>query len=152
MTLPDLLAADCVASSLSGTTKDDVLSELAALVSSAVPADAEQIRAVLQQRERLNTTAIGEGIAIPHGRLGGISQVHAGFARCPAGVDFQSVDGQPTRLFFVLLAPEDAAAMHLKALARVTRILKGAEFRQHLLDLDTREEIYRALIEEDGRF
>lgn len=153
MTLSDLLGADCVEPALTGTTKADVLAELAELVAPAVPAaDPARIREVLEQRERLNTTAIGDGIAIPHGRMGGLSQVHAGFARCAAGVDFDSVDGQPTRLFFVLLAPDDAASMHLKALARVTRILKDESFRTRLLELGTREEIYRALLEEDARF
>src|SRR5262249_39244713 len=100
----------------------------------------------------LNSTAIGEGIAIPHGRLSSIRNVVAGFARSSKGIEFDSVDRKPTNLFFVLIAPDDAAAMHLKALARISRLLKDPAFRARLLSLDGRDALYDAIVEEDAKF
>jgi PTS system nitrogen regulatory IIA component len=153
MTITDILSADRVVPELAATTKDGVLQELASLlVGQILQATPDRLVAVLRERERLNSTAIGDGIAIPHGRLSGTKSVVAGFARSRAGVDFDSVDRQPTHLFFVLIAPDDAAAMHLKALARISRLLKDKSFREQLLALGTREEIYDAIVAEDAKF
>jgi PTS system nitrogen regulatory IIA component len=152
MTVIDILAPDRVVPELRATTKQGVLEELAALLAGATGTDAPKLLSVLRERERLNSTAIGEGIAIPHGRLPGLRGVVAGFARSTPGVDFDSVDKQPTHLFFVLVAPDDAAAMHLKALARISRLLKDKEFRARLLEIPTREGIHAAIVAEDARF
>ncbi|HEY8514475.1 MAG TPA: PTS sugar transporter subunit IIA [Candidatus Binatia bacterium] len=153
MTITDILTADRVLPELKGTTKEAVLQELAGLLSREIPhADADKLVSVLRERERLNSTAIGDGIAIPHGRLSGTRSVVAGFARSTQGVDFDSVDRRPTHLFFVLIAPDDAAAMHLKALARISRLLKDKAFREKLLALKTREELYDAIVAEDAKF
>lgn len=153
MTITDILSADRVVPELKATTKDGVLEELAALLVGQIPqATPDRLVAVLRERERLNSTAIGDGIAIPHGRLPGTKSVVAGFARSPHGVDFDSVDRQPTQLFFVLIAPDDAAAMHLKALARISRLLKDKGFREQLLSLKTREELFDAIVAEDAKF
>ncbi len=152
MTITDILAPERILPEVSGATKEAVLEELAALLAGeATGAAAPEIAAVLRERERLNSTAIGEGIAIPHGRLAAAASVVAGFARSSTGVDFDSVDGQPTHLFFVLVAPDDAAAMHLKALARISRLLKDRAFRARLLALDTRGALYDAIVEEDAK-
>jgi len=152
MTVTDILAPDRVVPELRATTKQGVLEELAALLAGATGTDAPKLLSVLRERERLNSTAIGEGIAIPHGRLPGLRGVIAGFARSTPGVDFDSVDKQPTHLFFVLVAPDDAAAMHLKALARISRLLKDKDFRARLLEIPTREGIHAAIVAEDARF
>ncbi len=153
MTITDILTAERVIPELTATTKDGVLEELAGLLVAQIPqATPERLVAVLRERERLNSTAIGDGIAIPHGRLSGTRSVVAGFARSSQGVDFDSVDRQPTHLFFVLIAPDDAAAMHLKALARISRLLKDKAFREQLLALATREQLYDAIVAEDGKF
>jgi len=153
MTITDILAADRVLPDLSATTKDDVLAELASLLVGQIPQSTpDRLVAVLRERERLNSTAIGDGIAIPHGRLPGTKSVVAGFARSRGGVDFDSVDRQPTHLFFVLIAPDDAAAMHLKALARISRLLKDKAFREQLLALRTPQELYDAIVAEDAKF
>lgn len=153
MTITDILGPERVIPDLSATTKDAVLEELASLLVKAIPeATTARLVSVLRERERLNSTAIGDGIAIPHGRLAGTRGVVAGFARSKAGVDFDSVDRQPTHLFFVLIAPDDAAAMHLKALARISRLLKDKRFREHLLGLDGRQELYDAIVAEDAKF
>jgi PTS system nitrogen regulatory IIA component len=153
MTITDILTPERVIPELAGKTKDAVLEELAGLLVGQIPqATQERLVGVLRERERLNSTAIGDGIAIPHGRLPGTKSVVAGFARSREGVDFDSVDRQPTQLFFVLIAPDDAAAMHLKALARISRLLKDKAFREHLLALETRQELYDAIVAEDAKF
>lgn len=152
MTISDILTPRRVLAQLRGQTKDAILLELAELLAADVPGvDAKVLVEVLRERERLNSTAIAEGIAIPHGRLPGLRNVVAGFARSPAGVDFESVDQQPTRLFFVLVAPDDAGGMHLKALARISRLLKDKEFREKLLALPDRDALFEAIAAEDAR-
>lgn len=153
MTITDILSADRVVPELTATTKDGVLEELASLLVGQIPQSTpDRLVSVLRERERLNSTAIGDGIAIPHGRLPGTRSVVAGFARSSGGVDFDSVDRQPTHLFFVLIAPDDAAAMHLKALARISRLLKDKAFRAQLLVLQTPQELYDAIVAEDAKF
>lgn len=152
MSITEILTLARVLPELRATDKETALRELAELISSAAPAaGVEQIFAILRERERLNSTAIGDGIAIPHGRLSGIENVVAGFARSTRGLDFDSVDRQPTHLFFVLLAPDDAAALHLRALARISRLLKSPAFREHLLTLSSADEIFRAIVDEDRK-
>jgi len=153
MTITDILTKERVLPDLKSKTKDEVLRELAGLLVDEIPnGDVAKLTDVLRERERLNSTAIGEGIAIPHGRLSGTRSVVAGFARSSAGIDFESVDQKPTHLFFVLVAPDDAAAMHLKALARISRLLKEKEFRQKLLAIETREGLFDAIVAEDAKF
>lgn len=153
MKLLDLLPESLVIPALEGADKDAVLRELAAHVAAVHPeVDARQLTAVLWERERLGSTAIGDGIAIPHGKLGALSTVLAAFGRHRAGVDFDSLDGNPTRLFFLLVAPEDSVGQHLKALARVSRLLKDVAFRERLLTAPGREDLYRAIREEDDKY
>lgn len=134
MTVSDLLAEERILPDLVSVTKADVLVELSELMESSVPgSDSQAILGVIREREELNSTAIGSGVALPHGRLPGLDRVLAGFARSRAGVDFDSADGDSTHLFFILLAPDDSAAMHLKALAGISRLLKDEAFRSTLL-------------------
>jgi PTS system nitrogen regulatory IIA component len=114
--------------------------------------DQEKVLGVLQERERISSTAIGDGVAIPHGKLPGLDKIYGVFARSQTGVDFKSLDGEPTHLFFVLIAPENAAADHLKALARISRLLKDAEFRQRLMMGKSQQELFKLISEEDDRF
>ena len=122
MKIVDILAEPLVVAALAGRSKDEVIEELATVVAEHHPEiDRARLVAALEDRERLNSTALGEGVAIPHGKLAGVKRVVAAFGRSPGGVDFSSLDGKPTHLFFLLVAPEDSAGAHLKALARVTR-------------------------------
>ena len=91
-------------------------------------------------------------MAIPHGKLPGIKRVFAAFARSPQGVDFQSLDGRPTHLFFLLVAPEDSAGAHLKALARISRLFKDPEFRTRLMQAKDAQEIFRVIADEDAKY
>src|SRR5438552_17574530 len=138
---------------LRGRWKGEVIEELAGVVAAAHPeiGRARLIHA-LEDREKLNSTALGDGVAIPHGKLPGLHRVVAAFGRSPAGVDFSSLDGKPTHLFFLLVAPEDSAGAHLKALARISRLLKDEGFRNRLMHARDGEELFRIIREEDDKY
>jgi PTS system nitrogen regulatory IIA component len=153
MRIEDILAPELVIASVAASTKAGVLDELAAAVVARHPEIGRpQLIAALEERERLTSTAIGDGVAIPHGKLPGLRRVFAAFGRSVAGVDFQSVDGKPTHLFFLLVAPEESAEAHLKALARLSRLLKDDAFRARLRDAPDADTLYRIIREEDARY
>ena len=153
MKITDFLTVDTIIPALSQNEKNDVLEELANLLSASRPnLDKKKVLDVLLERERISTTAIGEGVAIPHGKLAGVDRVLGAFARSPEGVDFASLDGGPTHLFFALIAPENAAADHLKALARISRLLKDEAFRRRLMAGQSAEELFAIIAEEDEKF
>src|SRR5437867_8679031 len=153
MKLTDILPEALVIPALAGTTKDDVLRELSRYMAAVHPEiDAGRLVDVLWERERLGSTAIGDGIAIPHGKLPAVHGVLAAFGRHRRGVDFQSLDGRPSTLFFLLVAPEESVGLHLKALARVSRLLKEVSFRERLLSAPNQQELYRIIREEDEKY
>jgi PTS system nitrogen regulatory IIA component len=153
MKITDILSPDMVIADLKGVTKPDVLNELAkALAAKYTEIKLGDLTAVLAERERLGSTAIGDGIAIPHGKLRGVTKIIGAFGRHQAGVDFDSLDGGPSHLFFVLIAPEDSASLHLKALARVSRLLKEGSFRSRLLAAKNSDELYSLITEEDNKY
>jgi PTS system nitrogen regulatory IIA component len=153
MKLVEILPETLVIPSLEGRTKDEILHELANHMARVHPeVDANRLAEVLWERERLGSTAIGDGIAIPHGKLATVKGVLAAFGRHATGVDFDSLDGNATRLFFLLVAPEDSVGLHLKALARVSRLLKEPAFRQQLLTAADRVALFRAIREEDEKY
>ena len=151
MRVVDILTQELILPQLQGTTKTDVIRELAEHLAHHYPdVHADQLVSVLLDRERLGTTAIGEGIAIPHGKLSGLKEVGAVFGLSAHGVDCESLDGALTKLFFLLVAPEDSAGVHLKALARVSRLLKDNAFRGRLLQGGSPADLHRMIAEEDG--
>jgi PTS system nitrogen regulatory IIA component len=151
--LDDILNEELVRGDLTARTKPDILVELADVVTQQHPEiDKTKLVATLQERERLNSTALGDGVAIPHGKLLGIRRVFGAFGRSRAGVDFQSLDGHPTHLFFLLVAPEDSAGAHLKALARISRLLKDASFRTRLLEAPDAHTLWTIIRDEDARY
>jgi nitrogen PTS system EIIA component len=153
MKITEILSADMVVPELRGTTKPQVLRELARpLATKYHDLDLSAISGVLAERERLGSTAIGDGIAIPHGKMPGVKQILGTFGRHSQGVDFESLDGKPTHLFFVLVAPEDSTSLHLKALARVSRLFKDGSFRERLMTAKDADEIFRFIVEEDARY
>jgi PTS system nitrogen regulatory IIA component len=153
MRIMDILGEDGIVAALRGRSKDDVIQELAGVVAERHPdIDRSRLVRALEERERLNSTALGEGIAIPHGKLPGLRRVVAAFGRSPSGVDFSSLDGKPTHLFFLLVAPEDSAGAHLKALARISRLLKDESFRARLMAAGTGADLYRTIREEDEKY
>jgi PTS system nitrogen regulatory IIA component len=153
MKILDILSPENVISDLHGTSKLAVLEELASALAANHPEILkDRLVEVLLEREKLGSTAIGEGIAIPHGKLPKLAGVLAVFGRSREGVDFQSLDGGLTQLFFLLVAPEDASGAHLKALARVSRLLRDKEFRQRLIAADGTESIYDTIRQEDDKY
>lgn len=153
MKIADILSPELVIAELKGTTKPDVLNELAkALTTKYKEISPAEMNAVLAERERLGSTAIGDGIAIPHGKLRGVKKIIGAFGRHLQGVDFDSLDGGPSQLFFVLVAPEDSASLHLKALARVSRLLRDAAFRERLIAAKDSAEIYSLIKTEDSKY
>ena len=153
MKIKQILTADCIAASLNSTTKEGVIEELAALLTTTHPQlQKEDIVRILLEREKLGSTGIGNGIAIPHGKLSSLPQILTAFGRSIGGILYDSQDGRPAHLFFVLLAPEHAASLHLKALARLSRLLKDNHFRNRLLEAKDEKEIYQEIIAEDDKF
>jgi PTS system nitrogen regulatory IIA component len=153
MKILDILVRDAVITDLRATAKREVLEEICTALASAEPAlDRAKLVDVLAERERLQSTGIGEGVAIPHGKVAGLPRLIAGFAKSRAGVDFDSVDGQKTHLFFVLVMPEHAGGQHLKALARISRSLRDASFRRAVEMAESRDEVLRAIEQEDAKF
>ena len=122
-------------------------------LTSQVPGlDAQEMSRVIQERENLGSTGIGEGMAIPHGKMKDLNDFFILFGRSREGVDFQSMDNKPAHLFFLLLAPEDSASTHLKVLARISRLLMDGGFRKNLMEATSADEIYRIIVEEDNKY
>lgn len=153
MKITDFLTPEMVLPSLHGHNKAEVLREMAECLCAQHPEiPLADLAAVLSERERLGSTAIGDGIAIPHGKLANVSKIIGTFGRHREGVDFESLDGNPTHLFFMLVAPEDSTSLHLKALARVSRLFRDNSFREKLIAADDAAAIFKLIRDEDGKF
>ena len=152
MKLLDVLHKEAIIADLVSNDKKGILKELAAPVARIAGIDSETCVNVLLERERLGSTGIGEGIGIPHGKLKDLKALLLGFGRCPGGIDFESMDGQPTYLFFLLITPEQSTGLHLKVLARISKILKSSEFKERLLEAADQDEIFTIIKEEDHDF
>ncbi|HTA21397.1 MAG TPA: PTS sugar transporter subunit IIA, partial [Polyangia bacterium] len=151
MKVIDFLKLPAIIADLRATTKAAALAELATQMAGLEPGvDAEQLRRVLEERELLASTAIGDGIAIPHGKLDSIGQLAGVLGRSKAGLEFDSIDGRPTHLVFMLVAPVSSTGVHLKALARLSRLFRDADFRARLLAAPTREDMYQVIAAEDA--
>ncbi|MCP4120528.1 MAG: PTS sugar transporter subunit IIA [Bacteroidetes bacterium] len=150
MKISELLNPLAIVSDLQARDKNRVLSELTdALVASESNLSSDEVIQVLMEREKLGSTGIGDGVAIPHGKLGGIPELMLAFGRSRQGVEFESMDGQPAYLFFLLLAPEESVGVHLKTLARISKLLKDASVRQKLLDAADQQAIYQVILDEE---
>lgn len=153
MKIVDLIKRDMVVPALQATDKKGILEELATYMAENHPRiERATLAKVLIEREALASTAIGEGVAIPHGKLGAVGEIVACLGRATAGVDFDSMDGHPTFLFFVLVAPESSTGAHLKALARISRVFKDPEFRRRLLAASDAEAMYSVVADEDAKY
>lgn len=150
MKIAELLNPSAIAPELKATEKKKVLAELTdAILKVDNSLDREKVIKVLQERERLGSTGIGEGVAIPHGKLKDIDNLLISFGRSRSGVDFDSMDGKPAHLFFLLVAPEESVGVHLKTLARISKLLKNPTVRARLLEAEGSEDIYRIIAEEE---
>ena len=153
MKIKQILSRETVLSTLQSRSKAEALTELAGLLTSRCPGvSADEIAGVLLEREKLGSTGIGNGVAIPHGKIPQLTQIVSAFGRSVAGISFDAQDGKPVHLFFVLLAPENAASLHLKALARLSRLLKDVHFRNKLMEAQDEDELFKEIIGEDEKF
>ncbi len=153
MNMKDALKESCVIADLKGGTKKEVLTELVtALQVGGVISDVKETVAVILEREKLGSTGIGEGIAIPHGKMKGIDRILCAFGRSKEGVDFDAVDNKPVHIFFLLLAPEDSAGLHIQMLSRISRILRDPSFRKHLTEQGDDRGLYADIVKEDEKF
>ncbi len=144
MRLMDFLVPNAIEPDMKSTTKTDAIKELVDLLKKAgtIVAEDSVANAVLE-REELGTTGIGEGIAVPHGKSDAVDELVAALGRSRKGIDFESIDGQPVHLLFLLVAPTTSAGPHLMALARISRLLKNRGFRQGLMDAADKSEILK---------
>ena len=148
MTLTDLIARDAILPALKVSTKRQALTELSERASLQCGLTAREILEALVQRERLGSTGIGNGIAIPHGKLAGVDRIFGVFARVEKPIDFESLDGEPVDLILLLIAPESAGADHLKALARGARMLRSPAITTRLRGTRDAGMIYATLADE----
>jgi len=152
MRIEEVLKESCVIDSLKGKTKRDILFELVGVLKKAdLIEDVEKVVNIILDREKLGSTGIGDGVAIPHGKMKGIRNFLCVFGRSLEGVDFDAVDRKPVHIFFLLLAPENSVSIHLKMLSRISKILRDPSFRKKLIELSNSKELYGAIIEEDGK-
>lgn len=145
MPLNDLVAPQAVIPALKVNNKKQALQDIAERAAELTGRPEREILEVLMQRERLGSTAIGNGIAIPHGKLAKLDRLFGLFARLDRPIDFEALDGQPVDLIFLLLAPENAGADHLKALARIARLLRDPDTIRLLRNSTDREALYAVL-------
>ena len=143
MKILDILDRKLIIPQLTSKNKEGVLRELVHVLSQVEKqVNEDRTVEILLERESLGSTGIGEGVAIPHGKSQEVKKILASFGRSLPGLDFQSLDGKPTHLFFLLLAPENSAGMHLKALAQISRLMKDQSFRKSLMEANSVDEIY----------
>jgi PTS system nitrogen regulatory IIA component len=153
MKIVDLIRRDMVLPDLAADSKHGVIRELAThLAERQGKLKVEDLSRVLIDREELASTAIGEGVAVPHGKMRAVDGIVACLGRSRRGVDFGAMDGQPTHLFFVMVAPESSTGAHLKALARISRVFKDAQFRRRLLEANDGESMYEIMAQEDAKY
>ena len=150
MKLADILKQESVGIDLKSTEKDDVLKELVGLLGKGIK-DRKKVVKALVDRENLGSTGIGQGIAVPHGKMSTIQHLVAALGISKKGVDFNSLDGEPVYIFFLLIAPRDSAGPHLKALARISRILRNASFCRILRKAKDIDHMYNLIIKEDEK-
>ena len=150
MRLDQVFKIEFLNENLTSNTKTDVLEELiSVLINSGLKIDRAKAIDVLQQREKLGSTGIGDGVAIPHGKVSELHELIVAFGRSKKGIAFDAIDGKPVHLFFLLLAPENSTGQHLKALAKISKMLKTPNFRKKLIDARTTSDLYKAIIEQD---
>jgi PTS system nitrogen regulatory IIA component len=153
MKIMDYLDEERVIPDLQGMDKASVLKELSSvLVKPCHVTSVEDLLQVLLDREKLGSTGIGEGIAIPHGRLKKLKTFFISFGRSLKGVDFDSIDRKPSQLFFLVMAPENSAVDNLKLLSRIVTLLKEPSFKKRLMGAQSQKELFQIISEEDEKY
>ena len=145
MKIIDNITPECMQCDLQARDKKGIIEELAAPVAQAAGVKVEAMVKVLLERERLGSTGVGNGIGIPHGKMKELNSLYLGFGISRQGVDFESIDGKPTHIFFLLAVPADSAGLHLTMLAQISRLLRDEGFRKRLMTTDTPQEVIQAI-------
>ena len=151
MQLADFLDCDAIKTSLPGGNKRSLLQQLANLASQRLKVDSAAVLASLTERESLGSTGFGQGVAIPHGKIDGLTRIYGLFARLGEAVDYKAIDGRPVDLVFLLLSPPDAGAEHLKALAAISRVTRNAATLEKMRGARSRDALAAVLIGADER-
>lgn len=149
MKISDLISNDSIILDLKATTKQQVLEEISNFVAQTSNLNQEKTLEVLKERENICSTAIDEGVAIPHGKLSGLNKIICVIARSNKGIDFDSLDEKPTHIFILLLSPENSSNLHIQALSTISKIFKNPELRENILKSSTIDEIYELIIGEN---
>ena len=150
MKILDVLQIETIIPELTSRDKKGILEELAAPIAALTNLHHPDLVRVLLEREQLGSTGIGDGIGIPHGKIAGLDRMVVGFGMSRQGVDFDSLDGRPAHIFFVLVTPEQSTGQHLKLLARLSKMLKSDLFRKKLMTAASRDEIHAIIRNEDN--
>lgn len=152
MRLADALKEENIIADLQATDKRELLDEMVTDLSVKVAGlNRERVLESLLEREKLGSTGIGHGVAIPHGKVKAIDEILVSFGRSRKGVDFNATDDKPVYLFFMIVAPENSTAAHLKILASISHLLKSQEFRTKLRSASSQAELYRLIIEAEAK-
>lgn len=152
MRLTDVLKEDFILTDLKSRKKTELLEEMISNISEKVGGlDRKKVLETVIEREKLGTTGIGNGIAIPHGKVKGFDEIRVFFGRSKKGIDFDSMDKMPVYLFFMILAPENSAAAHLKILASISHLFRNQGLRTDLMKAESRSEIYEIIAEADKK-
>ena len=152
MKILDVLRKETILTDLKSKDKKGVIEELVASISQVTGKNSNELVQVLLERERLGSTGIGGGIGIPHGKLANLESLIMGFGLSRKGVEFESMDGRPTHLFFLIITPENSTGLHLKLLARISRILKNDSFKKKLMKASGSDDVYSIIEEVDEDF
>ncbi len=152
MKILDVLHPEAILADLKSQDKKGILEELVEPISRITGMKHSELVRVLMDREQLGSTGIGEGIGIPHGKIKGLDSMIIGFGLSKRGVDFDSMDNKPTHLFFTLITPDQSTGLHLKLLARISRLLKNDGFKHSLINASTPDEILTIIEVEDEDF
>jgi PTS system nitrogen regulatory IIA component len=152
MKILEVLQKEAILENLVSADKKGILKELVAPVAKVANVSEEGLVKVLLDRERLGSTGIGGGVGIPHGKLKNLENIVLGFGLSKQGVDFESMDGKPTHIFFLLVTPENSTGLHLKMLARISRLLKDESFKERLINASSQDDIFAIIQEADEEF
>ena len=151
MQLDQIIKIEFINANLVARNKNEALAELInTIIRGGLKLNYSAIIEILKQRESLGSTGIGDGIAIPHGKISELDDIVVAFGRSIDGIPYDSLDGKPVHLFFLLLAPENSAGQHLKILAKISRMLKDVNFRKQLLKAKSQNELYKIIIEQEN--
>lgn len=153
MKLADFLELETVIPRLKSDSKEDVIDELSENISKThTNINHERLVEALLERERLCSTAIDFGVAVPHAKFSGIDDIVIGFGRSIEGIEFESLDNKPSHFFITLIAPEEATGAHIELLTRISKVFKEPDFRSRLMKCETGEEIFESIITEDEKY